>query len=659
MLSFHADSGTTKPDMILSHEKIETAVAAGKLLASAQQNIQNFLAGASSDFAERTIAELVEREEWSEINDRFFKTLAFGTGGLRGRTIGRVITSVEQGEGGPNGRPQYPCVGTATMNFYNLSRAVRGLIAYVKQHVGNERKPRLVFAHDTRHFSRDFAEFCAKAATELGCDAWLFEGARSTPQLSFSIRDLNADAGVVLTASHNPSHDNGFKAYFNDGGQIVEPHAKNIIAEVNVLDTENYEPLPVAEHGTLTMMGQDMDQRYCDKLRSLLMRPELLQGDKAKVVFTNLHGTGGTIVVPMMRALGFDVDTVPAQDVQDGRFPTVDSPNPENAPALKMAIDLAEETNADIVIGTDPDSDRMGVAARNAAGKIVLLSGNQIGSLMAWYRVKTAFEIGWISDATRSRAVLIKTYVTTELQRAIADHFGIRTVDTLTGFKYIAEKLRKYEQTIPVEKVSALSPAGYRSLSEEQTRSLRLEYSRFFIFGGEESYGYLGCDFVRDKDANGSAVMFAEVAAYARSQGLTLPDLLDQIYSQFGYFLEYGKSLVMEGADGAARIAALAASYADQPPTEVDGSAVVRVRDFAKQDLFDDEGDAIPKEKMLFVELADGRKFAVRPSGTEPKIKFYLFGSSAPGGDLAASKAQVVASLDSLWRWIEADAKIR
>lgn len=647
------------PDMNTFDSTLDAAVTQGKILAAARLNIQNFLHGASSDIAARAIAELVDREEWSEINDRFFKTLAFGTGGLRGRTIGRVITRVEQGVGGPNERPEHPCVGTATMNFFNLSRAVRGLIAYAKTHVGVERKPRLVFAHDTRHFSRDFAEFCARVATELGCDAWLFEGARSTPQLSFSIRDLNADAGVVLTASHNPAHDNGFKAYFNDGGQIVEPHAKNIIAEVNVLDSEIYQALPAEQQGTLHIMGQEMDQRYCDKLRSLLMRPELLQDAKAKVVFTNLHGTGGTIVVPMLRTLGFDVATVPAQDVQDGRFPTVDSPNPENAPALQMAIDLAESTTADIVIGTDPDSDRMGVAARNAAGKIVLLSGNQIGSLMAWYRVKTAFDIGWITDATRSRSVLIKTYVTTELQRAIADHFGVRTVDTLTGFKYIAEKLRKYEETIPAEKIAALSPAGYRSLSEEQTRTLRLEYSRFFIFGGEESYGYLGCDFVRDKDANGAAVMFAEVAAYARSQGLTLPDLLDQIYSQFGFFLEHGKSLVMEGADGAARIAALAASYGDNPPQEVDGSAVVRVRDFSKQDLFDDEGDSIPKEKMLFVELADGRKFAVRPSGTEPKIKFYLFGSGAAGVALEQTKAEVTHSLETLWKWIEFDAKSR
>jgi phosphoglucomutase len=342
---------------------------------------------------------------------------------------------------------------------------------------------------------------------------------------------------------------------------------------------------------------------------------------------------------------------VPEQDVQDGRFPTVESPNPENAPALKMAIDLAEASDAEIVIGTDPDADRMGVAVRDADGGMKLLTGNQIGSLMAWYRLKTCFELGWLSQANRSRAVLVKTFVTTELQRSIADGFGVSIVDTLTGFKYIAGKLRKYEEAIPAGK-----KGDYRSLSEEQTRALRLEYSRFFVFGGEESYGYLGSDSVRDKDANGATLMFAEVAAYAKSVGKTVPQLLDEIYSEFGYYEEVGKSLVMEGADGAAKIQALAGSYADNPPAVVDGSAVVRVRDFAKQDLYDQEGDLLPKEKMLFVDLEDGRSFAVRPSGTEPKIKFYLFGKATPGGDLAAAKTAVHEGLVRLWAWIEADA---
>jgi len=633
-------------------ESLATAVANGSLLESAKSNITALLGGTTSAIAPLAVQELVDAGAWEELNDRFFKTLAFGTGGLRGRTIGRVVTQAEQGVGGPNGRPEHPCVGTATMNYYNLSRAVRGLIAYAKQFAGPNRKPVLVFAHDTRHFSRDFAEFCAKVTADLGGDAYLFEGARSTPQLSFAVRELRADAGVVLTASHNPAHDNGFKAYFNDGAQIVDAHADGIVKEVNAITSERFDV--VANRGTITILGAEMDALYVTRLKTLLLKPSLLEGASTKIVFTNLHGTGGHINVPMLRDFGFEVLTVPEQDIQDGRFPTVESPNPENGPALKMAIDLAEKSGAEIVIGTDPDADRMGVAVRDAAGKMVLLTGNQIGSLMAWYRLKTCFELGWLTNANRNRAVLVKTFVTTELQHAIADGFGVGIIDTLTGFKYIAAKLRKYEEAIPADK-----KGDYRSLTEAQTRALRLEYSRFFVFGGEESYGYLGSDAVRDKDANGATLMFAEVAAYAKSVGKTLTELMDDVYTEYGYYLEIGKSLVMEGADGAAKIAALANSYAVNPPTEVDGSAVVRVRDFAKQDLFDQEGDLLPKEKMLFVDLEDGRSFAVRPSGTEPKIKFYLFGKHAPGGDLAATKEHVKIGLANLWSWIEADAAKR
>jgi phosphoglucomutase len=426
------------------------------------------------------------------------------------------------------------------------------------------------------------------------------------------------------------------------------------VREVNAISGEHYQPLPENERGSITTLGVEMDARYVNRLKSLLLRPGLLDGLSTRIVFTNLHGTGGHINVPMLRSFGFEVLTVPDQDVQDGRFPTVESPNPENAPALKMAIELAQQENAEIVIGTDPDADRMGVAVRDKDGRMVLLTGNQIGSLMEWYRLKTCFELGWLTNANRSRALVVKTFVTTGLQKAIADGFGVGLVDTLTGFKYIAAKLRKYENAIPAGK-----KGDYRALSEEETRHLRLEYSRFFVFGGEESYGYLGSDSVRDKDANGATLMFAEVAAYAKSIGTTIPELLDDIYQEYGFHQETGKSLVMEGADGAAKIQALANSYAADPPAEADGSPVVRVRDFATQDIFDQEGDLLPKEKMLFVDLADGRSFAVRPSGTEPKIKFYLFGKAAPGGDLAAAKAAVGKSLEFLWQWIEADAARR
>ena len=634
---------------------LNEAVAADHLLESSRDNILALLDGTSSPVAAAAIDELVQHAEWKELNDRFFKTLAFGTGGLRGRTIGRVITSAERGVGGPNGRPEHPCVGTASMNFYNVSRAIRGMIIYLKSYLaeqGEGRKPAFVLGHDTRHFSRDFAEFCAKICNDLGCDVYLFDGPRATPEISYAIRALNADAGVVLTASHNPAHDNGFKAYFNQGAQLVEPNATGVITEVNALVSEEYDP--VADQGTLHVLGADMDRIYETDAKMLLLRPDLLEGGGTKVVFTNLHGTGGHCIVPLLTDLGFEVFTVPEQDVQDGRFPTVDSPNPENAPALAMGIELAEKEGAEIVIGTDPDCDRMGVAVRNDEGKMQLLTGNQIGSLMAWYRTKTLFEQGVINDSNRSRAVLIKTFVTTELQRAIAEKYGVGIVDTLTGFKYIADKLQKYEDAIPADK-----KGDYRKLTSEQSRDIRLEYSRFFIFGGEESYGYLGTDTIRDKDGNGAAVMFAELAAFAKSEGKSLAALMDDLYRQFGYHLEMGKAMVMEGADGAAQIKSLAASYSQNPPTKIDGVSVSRIRDFSKDDFEDVEGDPIPKEGMLIIDLDDGRSCAVRPSGTEPKIKYYLFGKDAPSDDLEASKASVAAGLESLWLALEEDAQSR
>lgn len=638
-------------------QSLMNAVKEGKLLESSLTNIRLLLAGTKSPVALQSVEELSSAGEWQELNDRFYKTLAFGTGGLRGRTIGGIVTSAEKGKGGLNERPEYPCAGTACMNYFNVGRAMRGLIIYVKKHVEATdpgRKPRLVLGHDTRHFSRDFAEFCAKVATDLGCDVYLFDSPRSTPEVSFAIREFNADSGVVLTASHNPSHDNGFKAYFSDGAQLVPPHDKAVIDEVNALTTEEYEALPEALRGTLFVLDASFDRIYMDRLKSILLRPELFSKGSAKIVYTNLHGTGGHIIVPLLTELGCKVQTVAAQDLQDGRFPTVASPNPENPPALAMAMDQADSQGADIVIATDPDADRMGVAVRGEDGKMHLLTGNQIGSLLAWYRCMSMSELGIINDSNRSRAVMVKTFVTSGLQDAIGNYFGYEVINVLTGFKYIAQKLGKYEAAIPAEKRE-----GYRKMSEEQTRALRLEYSRYFVFGGEESYGYLSQDFVRDKDANAAAMLFAELAAYAESVGKTILELLNGLFSQFGVYLEMGKSLIMEGADGASQIAALAASYCSNPPARMDGVTVSGVRDFSKGNMVDVEGDAIPAENMIFIDLEDGRSFAVRPSGTEPKIKYYLFGHGKPGQDVQASLTAVQSSLDALWSAVEQDALSR
>ncbi|MEO5718636.1 MAG: phospho-sugar mutase, partial [Chthoniobacterales bacterium] len=348
------------------------------------------------------------------------------------------------------------------------------------------------------------------------------------------------------------------------------------------------------------------------------------------------------------------------QDQFDGRFPTVKSPNPENAEALQLALELARKQKADLVIATDPDCDRMGVAVRSAAGEMKLLTGNQIGALIAYYRAKKLFEQGVLNSENASRGVIIKTFVTTDLQKAIAEKLGLRCVETLTGFKYIGAKLGKYERAVAAE-----TSGDYRELSEEETRRLRLAHSAYYIFGGEESYGYSGADFVRDKDANGAAIMFCEVAAHARSLGLTIDGLLDRVYAEFGYYLEKNGGLTFEGAEGAAKIQRLLATYTQSPPAEMLGSAVTSVRNFETETIRDVEGDEIPREKMLIFTLADETRVAIRGSGTEPKIKYYLFAQRRPAGkeftpaELAAIKPEVEQKLEELWQWLQEDAHRR
>ena len=645
--------------------KIQVTAANGQLLESSAKNLLALLEKSSSPIDEASIRELVEAGEWKELDDRFFRTLAFGTGGLRGKTISPVVTRAEQGAPQPLGRPEFPCVGTNAMNYYNISRATQGLVAYTKEHFaksGRSGKPSICICHDTRFFSRDFAELAAKVITENGCDAYLFEGPRSTPELSFAVRYTKSQAGINITASHNPPEYNGYKVYFEDGGQVVEPHASGIIAKVNAIESDVYTPLPAEEQGKVIPMGADIDEAYMKRLETLPLDPELIRAQNSfHVVFTALHGVGGIIIKPMLDRLGFHCQTVAEQDVPDGRFPTVKSPNPENADALTMGMKLADQTGADLVVATDPDCDRMGIAARDLSGKMTLLTGNQIGSLMAWYRAMKHFEKGILTEANKTHGVIIKTFVTTDLQKAIAEKWGTRCVETLTGFKYIGEKLLKYEEAIPAE-----LRKNYSELPEDVTRKLRLEHSSLYVFGGEESYGYSGSDFVRDKDGNSATVMLAEVAAYAKSEGTTLVGLLDRIFCEYGFYFERSESLTMEGAEGAAQIKKLVDSYASNPPTEIDGAKVASTRNFATETVVDSEGDQIPREAMLMITLADNRRIAVRPSGTEPKIKYYLFaaepvadGTSIAPGELEPIKTRVTNSLKTLWEALQKDASDR
>ena len=633
-------------------QAIESAVQEGKLSTDSAENVGRLMR--ESKQVPRMVAsiqELVDTCEWEELNDRFFRTLAFGTGGLRGRTIGKVVTKAEMGKPTALGRPEFPAVGTNCMNEGNVVRATQGLVNYLQKSFPGQ-APRVVFAHDTRFFSREFAELAARTVAAAGGTAYLFSEDRSTPELSFAVRHLGAQAGVEITASHNPSHDNGYKAYFSDGAQIVEPHASGIIREVKAVREPNLNP-QWEGGGKVVSIGAEVDEEYQLGLRELILEEEMLkrEGKALKVVFSPLHGTGGRIVPEMLARAGVKVLLVKEQEKGDGRFPTVKSPNPENGEALAMGIELAKKERGDLVLATDPDGDRMGVALRNRDGEYELITGNQIGSLLAAYRIDRMRAKGWIQPGQEKSCCLIKTFVTTDLQKEIAAVAGIRCVETLTGFKYIGEKLGIYEK----------QAGGRGKMGAEEWRKKRMEKSTFFVFGGEESYGYSGGDYVRDKDANGAVLMFVEAAAWAKSQGRNLLEEMDEIYRRHGLYLEKLGTLEMPGAEGAKQIAQAVESYQSRPPKVWGGRKVVGVIDFEKGCHRDVEGQEIPKERMLIFDLGEGFRVAVRASGTEPKMKCYFFGKRKVGAteDLGRAKQELAGELNELWSWTQADAEKR
>ncbi len=519
------------------------------------------------------------------LEDAFYRNLEFGTGGLRG-VMG---------------------VGTNRMNKYVVGMATQGLANYIRKNVKADNL-NVSISYDSRNHSEEFARISAEILAANGLDVFLFESLRPTPELSYAIRTNKSIAGIMVTASHNPAEYNGYKVFWEDGAQITSPVDKDIVAEVNRITDPSmilYTAPEGSRAGKITLMGEDMDNKYISDILSLMLTPEAVaKHTDLKLVYTPLHGTGVRIVPECLKRLGFkNVYHVPAQDVNDGDFPTVMSPNPEEPSALKMALEVADKEGADIVLATDPDADRMGIAVRDNEGKMVLLNGNQTASIMTYYILTRWKELGKLDGGDN---YIVKTIVTSETLREIAAKFGVKCYNVLTGFKYIAEVVRN---------------------NEGKGR---------FICGGEESYGFNVGEFVRDKDAPIACSMVAEAAAWALEQGLTLYQLLQKIYKEVGYRKESLISVVRKGKSGAEEIAQIMTGYRNNPPAEIAGSPVVKVIDYLKP-----EETGLPKSNVLQFFSKDGDVVSVRPSGTEPKIKFY-FGAAGDNADakIEALRAQ-------------------
>lgn len=540
-----------------------------KILKKAQQWLQ-------PSFDAATVAKvqhLIEHDP-QELTESFYRNLEFGTGGLRG-IMG---------------------VGTNRMNIYTVAMATQGLANYILKMFPEIALPSVAIAHDCRNNSDVFARITAEVMSANGIAVYLFESLRPTPELSFAIRHFGCQSGIVITASHNPKEYNGYKAYWNDGGQLIAPHDKNVIAEVEKIngpDEVRFDARP----DLITLLGEDFDHLYVERIKELSLSPEVIERQKNfKLVFTPIHGSTVKLVPMALEAFGFQqVFGVDAQNVVDGNFPTVHSPNPEEPAALSMAIEKAREVDADLVMATDPDGDRVGIAVKDGKGDYLLLNGNQAASLLLYYLLRKWNENGLL----KGKEFIVKTIVTSELLFDIAKKYGVEKYDVLTGFKYIADIIKQFE--------------GQKT----------------FIGGGEESYGYLVGDFVRDKDAVISCVMLAETAVWAKDQGKSMYELLKDIYVEFGFYKEKLLSVTKKGMQGAAEIKALMERFRNNPPAELTGIKVVMIKDYllgmSKELLTGFETPIqLPKSDVLQFFLEDGSKISVRPSGTEPKIKFYF-----------------------------------
>lgn len=548
---------------------------------------------------QKAVQDMLANEDKTELIDSFYRTLEFGTGGLRGIM-------------GP---------GTNRMNIYTVGAATQGLSNYLNKNFTDLEQIAVVVGHDSRNNSRLFAETSANIFSANGIKVYLFDDMRPTPEMSFAIRHLGCQSGIILTASHNPKEYNGYKAYWDDGAQVLAPHDKGIIDEVNKVTVADikFEGNPEL----IQVIGKEIDDIYLEKVHTLSIDPECIRRQKdLKVVYTPLHGTGMMLIPQSLKLWGFEnVMTVPEQMIPDGNFPTVVSPNPENGEALSMALELAKANDADIVMASDPDADRVGMACKNDKGEWVLIDGNQTCMIFLYYIIMNRKAQGKMVG----NEFIVKTIVTTELIKSIAEKNQIKMYDCYTGFKWIARQIRLDEG--------------------------KLQY----IGGGEESYGFLAEDFVRDKDAVSACSLLAEICAWAKDQGKSLYDVLMDIYMEYGLALNKTINIVKPGKSGADEIKAMMEKFRTERPAELAGSPVVLAKDFGTLTQYDETGTASPidmpeKSNVLQWYTADGTKVSVRPSGTEPKIKFYVEvkGSMNSAAEYAAAREAAMQKVDAV-----------
>ncbi len=560
-------------------------------------------------FDQNTKADLLALSDEKEIEDRFYKQLTFGTGGLRG-VIG---------------------AGTNRMNVYTVGKATQGLANFIQKQTKNGS---VVIAYDSRNMSKEFALDSALILAANGIKAYLFEGLRPTPELSFAVRELKATAGIVITASHNPPQYNGYKVYWSDGGQIVPPYDKLIISEVNAIGDyaaiKRIGEKEAKQKGLFRLIGEEIDAKYIAELKKLVLNSELLRefAGKIKIVYTPLNGSGNIPVRRVLKELGFaQVFVVPEQEAPDGNFPTLEFPNPEDKKAFSYALALAKKADADLVLATDPDADRLGVYAKDGAtGEYMPFTGNMSGLLIAEYELSQRREKGLLPSDPRNGA-LVTTVVSSKMAYDIAAEYGLTVKEVLTGFKYIGEQIKLFEEakTNNGGKLDATKGA--------------LEYE----FGYEESYGCLVGTHARDKDAVAAVMKLCEAAAFYRAQGFTLWDQMQNIYRKYGYYLEDLESITLKGADGAKQIKTMMERLRCNPPEKLGGLKVLAVRDYltslCKKGNGAEEKILLPKSDVLYYELQDNGWCCVRPSGTEPKIKFY-FGVKGTDGEEAEKRVR-------------------